>query len=114
MGESIEISRLPERIVYCSVRCRRNVTKYTAVYKPGKGRRGRGHWDACVGTLGLGNARRRTWGHQVWDVGTCGTGTRDVKYGDAGTSNTGTQGCECLLQKSEGNAISVTFLLNMS
>ena len=76
MGKSIEISRLPERIVYCSVRCWRNVTKYTAVYKTGTGRRGRGHWDACLGTLRLGNARRRTWGHQVWDVGTSGAGTR--------------------------------------
>ena len=60
--------------------------------KTGTETRGRGHWDACVGTLGLGNARRGTWGHQVWDVKTCGTGTRDVKYRDAGTSNTGTRG----------------------
>ena len=37
---------------------------------------------------GLGDARRRTWGHQVWDTGTCGMGTRYVKYRDAGTPNT--------------------------
>ena len=51
------------------------------MYKSGTGTGGRGHWDA----------RRRTWGHQVWDAGTCGTGARDVKYRDAGTSNTGTR-----------------------
>ena len=44
------------------------------------------------GDLGLGDARRRTLGHQVWDAGTCGTGTRDVKYRDAGTLNTGMPG----------------------
>ena len=31
--------------------------------------------------------------HQVWDAGTCGTGTRDVKYRDAGDA-----GCEWLLR----------------
>ena len=54
------------------------------MYKSGTGTRGRGHRDACLGTwdLGLGDARRGTSGHQVWDVGTSkpGTqGTRDVK-----------------------------------
>ena len=34
--------------------------------------------------LGLGDARRGIRGHQVWDVGTSGTGTR--------ASNTGTRG----------------------
>ena len=61
------------------------------MYKSGMGTRGLGHWDAC-GDLRLGDARRRTWGHQVWDAGTCGTGTRDVKYRDAGPSNTGMRG----------------------
>ena len=46
---------------------------------------GRRHWDACVGDLGLRDARRGTWGHQVWNAGTCGTETRDVKYRDAKT-----------------------------
>ena len=46
----------------------------TAVYKSGTGTRGRGHRDACVWDLGLGDAIRETWGHQVWDAGTCGTG----------------------------------------
>ena len=39
----------------------------------------------CVcGDLGLGDPRQGTWGHQVWDPGTCGTGTQEVKYRDAG------------------------------
>ena len=59
-------------------------TKFWAAYKTGTGTRGRGHWDACVGTLGLGNARRGTWGHQIRDVGTRGTRTREVKYREAG------------------------------
>ena len=33
VGESIDISDLPGRIVHCSVRCRRNVTKYTGSFK---------------------------------------------------------------------------------
>ena len=39
---------------------------------------GRGQGDGDIGTRvwGLGDARRGTWGHQVWDVRTCGTGTR--------------------------------------
>ena len=36
----------------------------------------------------LRDARRGTWGHQVRDAGTCGTGTRDVKYRDAGDTGT--------------------------
>ena len=38
---------------------------------------GTGQGDGDIGTRvwGLGDARRRTWGHQVWDAGTCGTGT---------------------------------------
>ena len=46
---------------------------------------GRGQGDGDIGTrvwgLGLGNARRGTWGRQVWDAGTSKTrtqGTRDV------------------------------------
>ena len=57
-------------------------TKFWAVYKTGTGTRGRGYWDACVETLGLGNARRESWGHQIY--GTWGRGR----------SNTGTRGCE--------------------
>ena len=54
-------------------------------------RRGQGDIGMCV--WGLGDARQRTCrGQQVWDAGTCGTGTRDVKYKDVGTSNTGTWG----------------------
>ena len=51
---------------------------------------GRGQGDGGIGTLvwGLGDARRGTWGHQVLDAGTCGTGTRDVKYRDAGDTGT--------------------------
>ena len=51
---------------------------------------GRGQGDGGIGTLvwGLRDARRGTWGHQVWDAGTCGTGTRDVKYRDAGDTET--------------------------
>ena len=33
VGESIDISDLPGRIVHCSVRCRRNVKKYTGSFK---------------------------------------------------------------------------------
>ena len=44
-----------------------------AGYKSGNGTRGRGHRDACVGTW---DARRGTWGYQVWDAGTCRMGTR--------------------------------------
>ena len=33
-----------------------------------------------TGTWGLGDARLGTWGHQVWDTGTCG----DFKHRDAG------------------------------
>ena len=44
------------------------------MYKSGTGTRGRGHRDACVGTWDLGRGGIR--GHQVWDAGTSGTGTR--------------------------------------
>ena len=40
-----------------------------AVYKSGTGTRGRGHWDACVGT---------------WDLGTRDEGLEDIKYGTRG------------------------------
>ena len=51
---------------------------------------GRGQGDGGIGTpvWGLGDTRRGTWGHQEWDAGTCGTGTRDVKYRDAGNAGT--------------------------
>ena len=66
--------------------CINKVDKYKdwnnfwAVYKSGTGTRGQGHWDVtlgCVcGDMGLGDARRGTWGHQLWDAGMCGTGMR--------------------------------------
>ena len=47
---------------------------------------GRGQGDGDIGTrvwdLGLGDARRGTWGRQVWDAGMRGRG--DVKNWDAG------------------------------
>ena len=55
------------------------------MYKSGTGTSGPGHWDACVGTCDL------VTQDEVWDAGTCGTGTREVKYGDAETSNAGTR-----------------------
>jgi len=39
------------------------------VYKSGTGTRGRGHWDAFVGT---------------WDLGTRDEGLGDIKYGTRG------------------------------
>ena len=55
-----------------------------AVYNTGTGTMGQEHWDACVGTWGLGNEWRGTRGlGDVWDTGTCGAGTparEDVKY----------------------------------
>ena len=55
-----------------------------AGYKSGTGTRGRGQQDACVGTWDL---RRETR-----DLRTSSMGREDVWDGDAGTSNTGTQG----------------------
>ena len=55
-----------------------------AVYKSGTGTRGRGHRDACVGT--------GTWGRETRDLRTSSMGRGDVWDGDAGMSNTGTQG----------------------
>ena len=40
------------------------------------------------GDLGHGDARRGTWGHQVGDAGTCGTGMLDIKYRDMGDART--------------------------
>ena len=40
------------------------------------------------GDLGHGDARRGTWGHQVGDAGTGGTGMRYVKYRDMGDTRT--------------------------
>ena len=50
---------------------------------------GRGQGDGDIGThvWGLGDARGMTWGHQLCDAGTCGIGTRDVKYRDVGDVN---------------------------
>ena len=66
------------------------VQKQRAVYKSGTGTRGRGHWDACVGTWDLGTrgeGRGDIWyeTRDVWDAGTYGTrgrvgrGRGDVK-----------------------------------
>ena len=56
------------------------------MYKSGTGTRGRGHRDVCVGTWvlrtrdeGLEDIKYGAWDRDVWD-------------GEAGTSNTGTQG----------------------
>ena len=54
------------------------------MYKSGMGTRGRGHRDACVGTWDVGRETR--------DLRTSTMGRGDVWDGDAGTSNTGTQG----------------------
>ena len=40
------------------------------------------------GDLGHGDARRGTWGHQVGDAGTGGTGMLYVKYRDMGDTRT--------------------------
>ena len=55
--------------------------------KVGRAREDRTLGGVC-GDLGLGGARQGTWRHQVWDAGTCGTGTQDVKYRDAGDMGT--------------------------
>ena len=49
----------------------------TAVYKSGTGTRGRGHWDACVGT---------------WDLGTRAEGRGDIWYGTRDVWDAGTRG----------------------
>ena len=56
------------------------------MYKTGTGTRGRGHWDACVGT---------------WDSGTRDEGLGDINYGTQGRvgrgrgmSNTGMRGTQ--------------------
>ena len=74
----------------------------SAVYKI---KVGRGQGDGDIGTRvwGLG-----TWGRETRDLRTSSMGRGDVKNRDAGDA-----GCEKLLQKSEVNAISVTFLENM-
>ena len=67
---------------------------------------GRGQGDGDIGTRvwGLG-----TWGRETRDLRTSTMGRGDVwEAGDAGEA-----GCEWLLQKSQVNAISVTFLVNM-
>ena len=61
---------------------------------------GRRQGDIGMRVWGLGDARQRTCrGQQVWDAGTCGTGTRGVKYKDVGTSNTGTWGMWMIIGK---------------
>ena len=69
---------------------------------------GRGHQDACVRTWDLGTRDEGLEDIKYGTRGRVGRGRGDVKYRDAGDA-----GCEKLLQKSEVNAISVTFLVNM-
>ena len=57
-----------------------------AVYKSGRGTRGRGHRDACVGTWDVGT---RDEGLEDINYGTRGRGRGDVKYRDEGEA-----GCE--------------------
>ena len=49
---------------------------FLAAYKSGTETRGRGHWDACVGTW--------DWGRVTRDLGTSSMGRGDVWDGDAG------------------------------
>ena len=53
------------------------MTKYTAVYKTGTGRRGRGHCDACSGNF-------ESWKRETKDLGTSSMGRGDEWGGDAG------------------------------
>ena len=54
-----------------------------------------------------------TWGRERNDLGTSIMRREDLWDRDAGRQIQGRRGCERLLQKSELNAISVTFLANM-
>ena len=63
---------------------RGNKTRFGLCIKVG---RGQGDGDIETRVWGLGDARRGTWGHQVWDAGTCGTGT-----GDRGRQKLGCRG----------------------
>ena len=58
-----------------------DTTERLYMYKSGMGTRGQ-DTGRCV--WGLGDARWGTRGHRVWDTRTCGRGTWDVKYRDAG------------------------------
>ena len=74
---------------------------------------GRGQGDGDIGTRvwGLG-----TWGRETGDLRTSSMGCGDAWDGDAGTSKTGTKGTldvNDYHKRSEVNAISVTFLVNM-
>ena len=71
MDSTIDAQNIRQK--FCRVR-NRVERFYGAVCKSVTGTLGR-----VCGDMGLGDARRRTWGHQVWDAGTCGTGTREVK-----------------------------------
>ena len=55
-----------------------------AVYKTGTGTRRRRHWDVCVGTCDSGTRDEGIGDIKYGTRGTCGTGTPDVKYRDAG------------------------------
>ena len=68
----------------------------TAVYKSGTGTRGRGHG---MRVWGLGDARLGTWGHQVWDAGTCGTGTIMIIEKVGGKCDISHFSCEYVLVK---------------
>ena len=73
------------------------------MYKSGTATRGRGHWDACVGTLDLGTRDEGLEDIKYGTQGRVGRGRGDVKNRDARDV-----GCECLSQKSEVNAISLS------
>ena len=76
------------------------------MYKSGTGTRGQGQWDACVGTWDLETRDEGFEDIEYGKRGRVGRGRGDVKYRDAGDA--GDAGCECLLQKSEVNAISLS------
>ena len=70
-----------------------------AVYKSGTGTRGRGHWDACVGT---------------WDLGTRDEGRGDVKYGTRGRQKLGRRGPGMLMIIAKvGGKCDISFFVKM-
>ena len=59
------------------------------MYKSGKGTRGRGHRDACVGTWNFETRDEGLGDVKIGTRGRVGRGRGDVKYRDAGDA-----GCE--------------------
>ena len=71
------------------------------------GDKGTGTSGRVCGDLGLGDTRRGTWGHQVWDEGTCGTGTR-------GRQMQGRRGCGMrMIIAKVGGKCDISFLVKM-